>query len=74
MAINRSSITTQSITENNDIAINLLALPPDTGSLEGLYLDPPVTPNILHGFYNVATGTVQLFVTDAQGRRYLPVR
>lgn len=74
MAINRSSITTQSITENNDVAINLLALPPDTNSPENVYLDPPVAPNILHGFYNDATGTVQLYVTDAQGRRYVRIR
>lgn len=73
MAINRSSISTQSITENNDIAINMLTFPPDRTSIE-TYLDPPVTPNILHGFYNDATGEVQLYVTDAQGRRYVPIR
>ena len=73
MAINRSSISSQSITENYDVAINMSAIPVDQSTAE-IYLDPPVTPNILHGFYNSATGTVQLFVTDPQGRRYVPIR
>ena len=73
MAINRSSISSQSITQNNDVAINMSAIPIDQSASE-IYLDPPVTPNILHGFYNAATGTVQLFVTDSQGRRYVPIR
>ena len=73
MAINRSSISSQPITQNYDIAINMSAIPVDQSSSE-IYLDPPVAPNILHGFYNAATGTVQLFVTDPQGRRFIPIR
>ena len=69
MAINRSSFSAQSISENTDIAINMLPSPPSEDVLDTL-----VTPNILHGFYNDATGMVQLYVTNAAGNRYIRVR
>lgn len=69
MAINRTSITAQSIKENTDITVFLLGSPPNPN----VFLDTPVTPNILVGFYNDATDTVQLYITDSTGRRYIPV-
>lgn len=69
MAINPTSISSQSITENTEITVNLLLTPPDPN----VYLDTPVEPNMLVAFYNDMTDTVQLYVTDATGRRYIPV-
>jgi len=70
MGINRNSFTSESIQENTDINIQLLLSPPDTSE----YLDVPVTPNIMVGFYNDVTDTVQLYVTDSTGRRYIKVQ
>lgn len=70
MAINRNSFTTQSIHDNIDITISMLPALPDTTK----YLDTPVTPNIMVGYYNDITDTVQLYVTDATGRRYVKVQ
>lgn len=69
MAINRTQISAQSIKENTEITVNFLLTLPDPN----VYLDTPVEPNTLVGFYNDMTDTVQLFVTDATGRRYIPV-
>ena len=69
MAINRTSITAQSIKENTDITIAFLALPPNTTQ----FLDTPVEPNTLVGFYNDVTDAVELYVTDSTGRRYIRV-
>lgn len=69
MAINRTQISAQSIKENTEITVNFLLTPPDPN----VYLDTPVEPNMLVGFYNDMTDTVQLFVTDTTGRRYIPV-
>ncbi len=69
MAINRTQITAQSIAENTDVTVNLLSTPPNPN----VYLDTPVEPNVLVGFYNDMTDTVQLYVTDATGYRYIPV-
>ena len=69
MAINRTQISAQSIKENTEITVNLLLTPPDPN----VYLDTPVEPNMLVGFYNDMTDTVQLYVTDTTGRRYIPV-
>ena len=69
MAINRSSISAKSIREDTDLTIVLLQAPPNTQQ----YLDVPVAPNVLVGFYNDVTDVVQLYVTDATGRRYIRV-
>ncbi len=70
MAINRTSFSAQSIKQNFDITIELLETMPDTAK----YLDIPVTPNIMVGYYNDITDTVQLYVTDQNGRRYIKVQ
>ena len=69
MAINRTQITAQSIKENTSITVNLLQAPPDPNA----YLTTPVEPNTLVGFYSDMTDTVQLYVTDSTGYRYIPV-
>lgn len=70
MAINGTSLSAQSIHQNIDITIQMLPTLPDTTK----YLDTPVTPNIMVGFYNDVTDTVQLYVTDRLGRRYIKVQ
>jgi len=70
MAINRTSFAAQSIHENIDLTISMLPTLPDTTK----YLDTPVTPNIMVGYYNAITDTVQLYVTDQTGRRYIKVQ
>jgi len=69
MAINRVSLTAQSI-QDTDLSIKMLGELPDTTK----YLDTPVTPNIMVGYYNAITDTVQLYVTDQAGRRYIKVQ
>jgi len=69
MAINRTQITAQSIKENTEITVELLATVPNPNT----YLDTPVTPNTLFGYYDSLSDTVQLYITDGTGRRYIPV-
>jgi len=69
MAINRVSLTAQSI-QDTDLSIKMLGELPDTTK----YLDTPVPPNIMVGYYNAITDTVQLYVTDQTGRRYIKVQ
>ncbi len=47
----------------------MLLTPPDPFT----YLETPVKPSTLYGFYNDALDLVQLYVTDGNGRRYIPV-
>lgn len=70
MAINRSSFSSQSINENTDLTIQILRTEPDTS----VYLSTAITPNIMVGYYNSAADTVQLYVTDSTGRRYIKVQ
>ena len=70
MAINRSNIAAQDITQNHDISIRLLSSKPDVRE----YLETPVTPNLLCGYFNDATDTVELYLTDGTGRRYIKVK
>lgn len=68
MAINRVSISSQSITENTNAIIQVLYTRPPSG-----LLDPPQTPGKLVGYYNGATGFMELYVIDNSGTRLLPV-
>ena len=70
MAINRNSFTAQSLTENSDITLELLQVRPDINA----YLDNPVTPNKMVGYFNNLVGGVELYITDPTGRRYIRVR
>ena len=69
MAINRSSFTTESLTTNHDIAIQMVALRPDPQEP----LVTPVKPNIMVGFYNTSLNVVELFISNSSGTQYLKV-
>lgn len=69
MAIERSFVGTTPLNEATDVAIQLLSAPPSTTGT----IDPPVTPNVLVGYYNGTTDRVELYVTNAAGNRYLRV-
>ena len=70
MAINRSSIASASITEDNfDVCIEILSTRPAIGA----YLSTPTTPNKLVGYYDSVFNVVELYLTDNTGRRYLRV-
>jgi len=70
MAINRVSFTAQSILDSTSLAIEMLQDQPDTQK----YLDTQVTPNVIVGFYNDITDTVELYMTDNTGFRYIKVQ
>ena len=70
MAINRSSISAQDISQNYSVSIRLATTRPDVTA----YLDVPVEPNVMVGFYNANLRVVELYVTDQAGRRYIRVR
>lgn len=67
MAINPSQFTAQPITQNYDATIKLLAQRP----VAGAYNDTADTPNILVGYYDGLSDTVELYVVDSSGHRYL---
>ena len=69
MAINRTSISAQDITQDPSFSIKLASTRPDTTA----YLDLPVEPNVMIGFYDSNLNAVQLYVTDPTGRRYIKV-
>jgi len=70
MTINKVSLTTQSIKENTDVTIEILQARP----VSGQYLDIPVRPNTLYGFYSHAANYVELYLSSSNGRRYLRIR
>jgi hypothetical protein len=69
MAINRTSLSSQSIQTNTDSVIEIVYTRPDVNSV----LQTPEVPGKLLGFYNGSTGFVELYVIDKSGLRYLPV-
>lgn len=69
MSINPAQFSAQPIEENYDVTIEILPERPDT--LE--YLETPVVPNRIVGFYNPLTDRVDLYITDGIGRRYLKI-
>lgn len=70
MPINRVSFTTQALTENTDITLEILQVRP----VEGVYLSTPVTPNKMFGYFNNLVGGVELYISDSTGYRYMKVR
>lgn len=69
MAINRSSLTSQSISDNTESIIEIRAQRPDPAQP----LDPPEIPGRLIGYYNGATGFVELYVVSGSGLNLLRV-
>lgn len=69
MAIERSLIGTTPLNQATDVAIQMVSSRPSTSTT----IDPPVTPNVLLGYYDGFADRVELYVTNAAGNRYLRV-
>jgi hypothetical protein len=69
MAINPTSIASQSIKENTNSVIELRYTRPSTTDV----FNPPEVPGKLIGYFNGATGFVELFVVNKSGTKLLPV-
>jgi hypothetical protein len=69
MAINPVSISSQSVNENTDAVIEVVYTRPDTSAI----LETPQTPGKLVGYFNGATGFMELYVLSKSGTRYLKI-
>ena len=69
MAINRSSLSAQSISENTDSVIEIR----DSRPRPDITLDPPDVPGRLIGYFNGATGFVELYVVSGSGLNLLRI-
>lgn len=69
MAINRSSLTSQSISENTESIIEIRDSKPNPE----VALDPPDIPGRVIGYFNGATGFVELYVVSGSGLNLLRI-
>lgn len=69
MAINSPSVTTTSIDNATSACIRMLNVVPTPLVL----LEDSVTPNELVGYYNYATGYVQLYMSSNAGNYYFRI-
>lgn len=69
MAINRVSMTSESVENNYTVTIEIVSQPPDPGVLNS----PPETPGKIVGFYDATLDGVRLYIVDNSGLRWLPV-
>ena len=69
MAINRVSMTASSIVENTDVTIEIRRQQPRHNEI----LETPDVPNKLVGYFNGATGFVELYVIDPTGTKMLRI-
>ena len=69
MAINRLNISSQDIRYQYDVAIEIVQVPP----ISGAYMDTPVNPGKVVGWYDSGVDAVRLFVADATGYRFFRV-
>ena len=70
MAINRVSLTSESITTNTEAVIEVIySEPPFPEDI----LDPPQTPGKLVAYYNGVDDTTSLYLVSASGLRLLPM-
>jgi len=65
MGINRTSLTSETIQSNTESVIEIREVRP----VVGVDMDPPDIPGRLIGYYNGATGWVELYVVSGSGRR-----
>jgi len=63
MAINRISLTSQPISENREVAIEIRYAEPPVG----VPLVPSETPNKLIGYYDGSFDVVRLYIVDDAG-------
>lgn len=69
MTVNPISISSQSVNENTDAVIEVVYTKPDTSAI----LATPQTPGKLVGYFNGATGFMELYVISNSGNRYLKI-
>ena len=69
MAINPSQLAAQPIYTNYDVTIQMLSQRPKVGA----YNTTADTPNKLVGYYDGFSDSVELYIVDATGYRYLRV-
>lgn len=70
MAINRITLASESIASNTDMRIRMLSSRP-SGSTP---LATQVTPNTLAGYYDSSTDSVELYLSDPTGYKYVRVQ
>ena len=69
MAINSSSISSVSTTEEFTLCMEVVRVPPQIG----VTIDPPVEPGLMIAYYNSGNQKVNLFVADELGRQWYKV-
>ena len=69
MAINPSQLGTAAAADNNLATVEFLASRPQAGA----YNATAVIPNKLFGYYDTFTDSVEMYISDATGYRYLRV-
>lgn len=69
MAINRVSMTSESVENNYTVTIEIVSQPPDPSILNS----PLETPGKIIGFYDATLDGVRLYIVDNSGLRWLPV-
>lgn len=70
MAINRVSLTSESINTNTEAVVEVVyAQPPNPEDI----LDPPQTPGKLVAYYNGANDRASLYIVSRSGLRLLPM-
>lgn len=69
MPVNASGFAAQSVYEIRDVVIEMLNIPPDVNAV----LPQRQPPGKLVGFYNGSTDSVELYVVNAAGAKYIRV-
>lgn len=69
MAINPSSVTTVSVQDQIPFAIELVSTQP----VDNEVFSPTRLPGTLVGWYNGATDSVQLYIVNRAGNRFLKI-
>lgn len=67
MAIDPSALSSQTVYNNYDVVIEILASRPRTDR----DINPIGTPGKIVGFYNTDIDAVELYVTNSFGNRYI---
>jgi hypothetical protein len=69
MAIEQNYVTAIQHSQDTSTAIEVVSVAPDLTTLSA-----NVNPGRLLGYYNSSTDSVQLYVADANGLRWVPVQ
>ena len=68
MPINRSSLTSRSVTENTDATVEILVDRPPSSDTA---LETPLPPGKLYAYYDAAIDTMTLYVVSISGLRFI---